>query len=223
MLKDGRVYSQPRWRLTRWLVDAGPDVPPDIRVKLTGSLFSSLPVFFGGVFSTVLVSAVIAARMQRPQFIAWLVLELVICSSRLTVLLRARAAASEARDTPTDLYVVLGLCWACSVGYGTFISMISGDWVIATLAGVSSAAMVGGICFRNFGAPRFSAAMILFSLGPVPLGAIFAGEPILWVTLLQTPLYLFAMTASGYQLNACRLVNFRDHFIEIVGAELRLI
>jgi len=140
--------------------------------------------------------------MQRPQFIAWLVLELVICSSRLTVLLRARAAASEARDTPTDLYVVLGLCWACSVGYGTFISMISGDWVIATLAGVSSAAMVGGICFRNFGAPRFSAAMILFSLGPVPLGAIFAGEPILWVTLLQTPLYLFAMTASGYQLNA---------------------
>ena len=202
MLKDGRVYSQPRWRLTRWLVDAGPDVPPDIRVKLTGSLFSSLPVFFGGVFSTVLVSAVIAARMQRPQFIAWLVLELVICSSRLTVLLRARAAASEARDTPTDLYVVLGLCWACSVGYGTFISMISGDWVIATLAGVSSAAMVGGICFRNFGAPRFSAAMILFSLGPVPLGAIFAGEPILWVTLLQTPLYLFAMTASGYQLNA---------------------
>ena len=202
MLKDGRVYSQPRWRLTRWLVDAGPDVPPDIRVKLTGSLFSSLPVFFGGVFSTVLVSAVIAARMQRPQFIAWLVLELVICSSRLTVLLRARDAASEARDTPTDLYVVLGLCWACSVGYGTFISMISGDWVIATLAGVSSAAMVGGICFRNFGAPRFSAAMILFSLGPVPLGAIFAGEPILWVTLLQTPLYLFAMTASGYQLNA---------------------
>ena len=202
MLKDGRVYSQPRWRLTRWLVDAGPDVPPDIRVKLTGSLFSSLPVFFGGVFSTVLVSAVIAARMQRPQFIAWLVLELVICSSRLTVLLRARAAASEARDTPTDLYVVLGLCWACSVGYGTFISMISGDWVIATLAGVSSAAMVGGICFRNFGAPRFSAAMILLSLGPVPLGAIFAGEPILWVTLLQTPLYLFAMTASGYQLNA---------------------
>jgi len=48
MLKDGRVYSQPRWRLTRWLVDAGPDVPPDIRVKLTGSLFSSLPVFSAG-------------------------------------------------------------------------------------------------------------------------------------------------------------------------------
>ena len=80
--------------------------------------------------------------------------------------------------------------------------MISGDWVIATLACVSSAAMVGGICFRNFGAPRLSAAMILLSLGPVPLGAIFASEPILWLTLLQTPLYLFSMTASGFRLNA---------------------
>ncbi len=202
MLKDGRVYSPPQWRLTRWLLDAGRDVPPDIRVKLTGSLFSSLPVFFGGVINTVLVSAVITARVSRPQFIAWLALELVICSSRLIVLLRARNAASEGRSTPTDLYVVLGLCWAFSVGYGTFISMISGDWVIATLACVSSAAMVGGICFRNFGAPRFSAAMIVLSLGSVPLGAILSGEPILWVTLLQTPLYLFSMTAAGYRLNA---------------------
>jgi diguanylate cyclase (GGDEF)-like protein len=202
MLKDGRVYSPPRWRLTRWLLDAGRDVPPDIALKLTGSLFSSLPVFFGGVINTMLVSAVIAARMPRPQFIAWLVLEVLICSARLLVLLRARTAATEAHDTPTDLYIVLGLCWAGSVGYGTFISMISGDWVIATLACVSSAAMVGGICFRNFGAPRLSAAMILLSLGPVPLGAIFAGEPILWVTLLQTPLYLFSMTASGYRLNS---------------------
>ncbi|MBV8746017.1 MAG: GGDEF domain-containing protein [Xanthobacteraceae bacterium] len=209
MLKDARVYSPPRWRLTRWLLDAGDDVPPNIAVKLTGSLFSSLPVFFGGIINTLLVAAVIAMRVPRPQFIAWLVLEIVICSSRLAVLLRARTAASEARETPTDLHVVLGLGWACSVGYGTFISMISGDWVVATLAGVSSAAMVGGICFRNFGAPRFSAAMTLFSLGPVPLGAFFAGEPIMWVTLLQTPLYLFAMTASGYQLNANLVATMR--------------
>jgi diguanylate cyclase len=75
-------------------------------------------------------------------------------------------------------YVLLGLCWAFSVGYGAFISLVSGDWVAATLACVSSAAMVGGTCFRNFGAPRMSAAMIVLSLGPVALGAIFAGEPI---------------------------------------------
>ncbi|MBV9235538.1 MAG: GGDEF domain-containing protein [Xanthobacteraceae bacterium] len=209
MLKDGRVYSPPRRRLTRWLLDAGPDVPPDIRVNLIGSLFSSLPVFFGGVINTVLVSAVITLRIPRAQFIAWLALELIVCGGRLLVLLHARNAASEARGTPTDGYVALGLCWACSVGYGTFISMISGDWVVATLACVSSAAMVGGICFRNFGAPRLSAAMTVLSLGPVPLGAIFAGEPILWVTLLQTPLYLFAMTAAGYQLNANLVATMR--------------
>jgi len=31
-------FSLPRWRLTRWLADAGPDVPPEIRVALVGSV-----------------------------------------------------------------------------------------------------------------------------------------------------------------------------------------
>ena len=46
MLKDPRIYSLPRWPITRWLVDAGPDVPPDIRLALIASLFVSIP---GGV------------------------------------------------------------------------------------------------------------------------------------------------------------------------------
>jgi hypothetical protein len=48
--------------------------------------------------------------------------------------------------------------------------------VIATLACLSSAAMVGGICFRNFSAPRFAAAMILISLGSSVPGALLSGQ-----------------------------------------------
>jgi diguanylate cyclase (GGDEF)-like protein len=81
--------------------------------------------------------------------------------------------------------------------------------VAATLACVSSAAMVGGTCFRNFGAPRMTAIMIVLSLGPVALGAIFAGEPIMWLTLIQTPLYLAAMSAAGYRLNANLVATMR--------------
>ena len=44
-----RVYSLPRWRVTRWLADCGPGVPEDIRVELIGNLFGNLPVFAGGV------------------------------------------------------------------------------------------------------------------------------------------------------------------------------
>ncbi len=184
-------------------------MPPDIRVALVASLFGSLPVFFGGVINTVLVAAVIAARLQRPLFIFWFVLEAVVCGARLIVLLAARRAAAVGGRTPTDIYVALGVCWAASVGYGAFISVLSGDWVAATLACLSSAAMVGGICFRNFGAPRLSAIMIILSLGPIALGAIFAGEPILWVALLQTPLYLFSMSMAGYRMNSILVSTMR--------------
>jgi diguanylate cyclase (GGDEF)-like protein len=209
MLKDARTYSLPRWSITRWLVDAGPDVPPDIRLALIASLFGSIPVFAGGVINTVLVSAVIAARLPRAPFVLWFGLEVVVCVSRVIVLIAARRAAAAGRQTPTDIYVLLGLCWALSVGYGTFISLVSGDWVAATLACVSSAAMVGGTCFRNFGAPRMTAVMIVLSLGPIPLGAVFAGEPIIWLTIIQTPLYLVAMSMSGYRLNANLVATMR--------------
>jgi diguanylate cyclase (GGDEF)-like protein len=209
MLQKTEAYSPPRWRVTRWLVDAGPDVPAGIRSALIASLFGSLPVFFGGVINTVLVSAVIALRLPRPLFIAWFAFEIMVCTTRSAVLLASRRAAVAGRETPTDLYVLLGLCWAFSVGYGAFISLTSGDWVAATLACLSSGAMVGGTCFRNFAAPRMTAVMIVLSLGPIALGGIFAGEPILWVAILQTPLYLYSMSMAGYRLNAILVTTMR--------------
>ncbi len=74
--------------------------------------------------------------------------------------------------------------------------MLSGDWVAATLSFLSAAAMVGGICFRNFGTSRLVAVMIFLSLGPCCIGAVLAGEPTLWITLLQIPFYLFAISAA---------------------------
>jgi diguanylate cyclase (GGDEF)-like protein len=51
--------------------------------------------------------------------------------------------------------------------------------------------------------------MILLSLGPVALGAVFAGEPILWVALLQAPLYLYSMSMAGFRLNAILVSTMR--------------
>src|SRR3546814_4681127 len=105
-----------------------------------------------------------------------------VCSSDLLcVLVADRRAAAKGAPTSTDLYIWLSVLWAASVGYGTFISVLSGDWVAATLACLSSAAMVGGIAFRNFAAPRLVALMILLSLGPCAVGGAMSGQPILLV------------------------------------------
>src|SRR5690606_13405454 len=100
------TYNLPRWRLTRWLADAGPDVPHDIRAAMIGGLFGTLPVFAGGVLNTLAVSGTIAARVQTAPFTAWFILELVICTERLAVLMTPRRAAREGRDTLTDIYLV---------------------------------------------------------------------------------------------------------------------
>lgn len=201
MRSDARVYSLPRWRLTRWLVDAGPGIPDDIRQALIASLFSGLPVFFGGAVNVIAVAGAIALKTQKPVFIAWFVFELVICTARLVALVIARRAALEGRRTPTDLYLLLGLAWSCGVGYGVLTTMASGDWLIASAACLSGAAMVGGICLRNFGAPRLASAMILTSIGPSLAGAALSGEPLYFIVFIQAPMYFFAMSAGAFRLN----------------------
>jgi diguanylate cyclase (GGDEF)-like protein len=206
--ENGR-YSQPRWGVTRWLADAGPGVPDDIRLALMTDLYGSLPVFAAGAVNTVAVAAVIAIREPTALFIIWVVLELVICLSRLAVLVAAHRAARQRRPTPTDLHLMLAVAWSASVGFGILISVASGDWVVAMLASLSAAAMVGGICFRNFSAPRLAGTMILLSLGPIVPGAALAGEPLLFIVFMQVPLYLSAMTVAAFRLNKMLIATMR--------------
>ncbi|MCU4181406.1 sensor domain-containing diguanylate cyclase [Bosea sp. BH3] len=203
-------FSLPRWRLTRWLADSGPDVPPDIRGALVASLFGTLPIFAGGVINSLAVSVLIAWRIPTLPFVLWCAFEIVCCALRLIVLVAARRRAARGESTPTDIYLLLGVAWAAGVGVGTFLSLTSGDWVVGALACLSAAAMVGGICFRNFGAPRMAGAMIVLTLGPVALAAPFAGEPIMLVSLMQAPLYLVSMMAAAYKLNAMLISTMRS-------------
>lgn len=201
MDRTDTTFSLPTWRVTRWLVEPGAGVPDNIRQALIASLFGTLPIFAGGVVNTILVSTAVALRKPEPLFILWLCLEIILCLSRLAVLLVAQRAVAEGRKTPTDMSITLAVCWGASVGFGTFLGMTCGDWVIATLTCLSAAAMVGGICFRNFGAPRMAAIMIVLSLGPCCLGALFSGELMLLVVLLQIPFYLYSMSAASFRLN----------------------
>jgi len=240
MQSQTRVYSLPRWRLTRWLADCGPGVPDDIRIELIANLFGNLPIFFGGVINTVAVAAAVALRKPAAPFIAWLAFEIVVCTARLIVLVIARRDALRRAETPTDVYLILGIAWSVSVSYGVVVSLASRDFMIATVACLSAAAMVGGICFRNFSAPRFAATMIVISLGSTVPGALLAGDPVFYVVVMQVPLYFGAMSAAVFTLNRMLVATMRaerensrrashdaltgllnrEGLIETVGAEL---
>ncbi|MFD1704746.1 diguanylate cyclase [Methylopila henanensis] len=209
MRSDTSVFSLPRWPATRWLAYPGPDVPVDIRHDLIRSLHGTLPIFAGGVVNSIMVAAIIAYRLPHTLFLTWLGVEVALCLVRLAVLLASFRRAAEGRETPTDLYLALGCLWAASVGFGAFITLLSGDWVASTIACMSAAAMVGGICFRNFGAPRLSAVMTILALGPTCLAAPFSGEPVMFVTFIQIPFYLISMRMAGYKLNALLVATMR--------------
>lgn len=194
-------FSLPTWRLTRWLADSGRDVPDDIRHAMVGSLFISLPVFATGLLNSLLVAAVIAAMHPTGPFFAWLAMEALICCWRLAVLMRANRLAALGRQTPTDIYLVLALVWSATIGFGAFISLTMGSWPAALLACISATAMIGGMCFRNFAAPRLTVAMIALSMLPLAAGAVMTGEWILLAIAIQVPLYLIGMGAGSYRLN----------------------
>lgn len=202
-------FSLPRWRVTRWLADAGPDVPPDIRGALVASLYGTLPIFAGGVINSLAVSFLIAWRIPTLPFTLWCAFEIVCCIVRLCVLLAARKRAARGQSTPTDIYLLLGVAWAAGIGAGTFLSLMSGDWVASTLACLSAAAMVGGICFRNFAAPRMAGVMVALTLGPCVLAAPFLSEPMMLITFMQIPFYLFSMTMAAYKLNGMLISTMR--------------
>ena len=196
----GLSFSLPKWRLTRWLTHSGQDTPADIRVALIASLFGTLPIFAGGVINTLMISGVVTWRRPEPLYISWLVLEIVLALVRVTILRSALRNAARGGNTHTDIYILLALLWAFSVGYGVFITFLNHDWLAATLAGVSCGAMAGGICFRNYGAPRLVAAMIFLSLGPMCLGALFAGEIVTAIVFIQIPFYLVSMSIASQRL-----------------------
>lgn len=197
----GLKFSLPKWRLTRWLTYTGKDTPADIRAALIASLFGTLPIFAGGVINTLMISGVVTWRRPEPLYISWLIMELVLAIIRVTLLRAALRAAPKGGNTHTDAYILLALLWAFSVGYGVFITFLNGDWLAATLAGVSCGAMAGGICFRNYGAPRLVGAMIFLSLGPMCLAALFTGEYVTAIVFIQIPFYLISMSIASHRLN----------------------
>ena len=203
----------PGWSMTRWLVEPGEQLPDTTRHTLLCSLYSTLPIFAGGVLNTIAVSALIAARMQTTAAYVWVALEILLAALRLPTLYLGRRAIREGRRGPTDLYITLAVLWSASVGYGTFMCVVSGDWGAAALACLSAGAMVGGICFRNFGAPRLVAVMIALSLGPCVIAGVLSGEPIMLLTLFQIPFYLASMSAAAFQLNRLLVRTMRAEMI----------
>jgi diguanylate cyclase (GGDEF)-like protein len=183
-----------------------------VRQRLIGTLFGGLPVFFGGVVATIVGPFAVAIHRPSPWLIAWLIMEAVIAAVRSVILVHGLKAAKSGQNTQTDLAIVFSLGWAAGLGFGCFATIASGDWMIATIACVPAAAMMGGLCFRNFAAPRMVTVMMALSLGPMGVAAILTGEPIMTTVAVLVPLFLVSMATAAFRMN--------EMFVAVLVAEM---
>lgn len=195
--------------LARWIVAPPCDVSPAIAEHLTSGLYASLPIFLGGVFNTIMVAGIAAVRHATPLFLLWLGVELALGIIRLGVLVAGRRAIASGLRPPIVTSALLSCLWAGSVGFGAFISIASHDWILAVVACLSAAGMVSGICLRNFGTPRLVMVMMVLSLVPCALAALFSQQPVLVVISIQLPLLTVAISSAAFRLNALNVERMK--------------
>ena len=188
-------------RLARWIAASPSGADAALVDRLTAGLFSSIPIFAGGVINSIVVATVAAFRHPTSLFIFWALAELILGASRFCVVLTGNRALNSARTPPITSAVLLSCAWASSVGFGAFISIASGDWKLAIIACVSAAGMVSGICLRNFGTPRLVAMMMALCLLPCAAAALLSGQAILIVISIQLPIYMATIVAAAFRLN----------------------
>ncbi len=188
-------------RLTIWLLGSRLAVPDAIASQLMNGLFASIPIFLGGILNITLVAAVAAMRHPSAAFLGWLSLEILFGAIRLGVLVHGRRAIRSGRTPPRLLAALLSCAWAGSVGFGAFLCLTSSDWVLAAIACLSAAAMVCGICLRNFGTPRLAAIMVLLALLPCAAAGLMTTEPIMPIISLQLPVFFLTIFSASFSLH----------------------
>jgi len=184
-----------------WLVGSRTSLPPAIAGQLHAGLYASLPIFFGGVLNSIAIAAIAAWRHDGAAFQLWLIIEIALGLARLPTLMWSRRALRQGRRPLEKLTLLLSCAWAASVGFGAFISLTSGDWVLAVIICLSTAAMVCGICLRNFGTPRLAATMMVLALAPCALGGLLAPDPIMAVIAIQLPIFMTTIFLAAFALH----------------------
>lgn len=214
MIDPALTFSHPRSRIARWLASTRQRVPDDVRSALVANLFGTLPIFLGGSANSLGVALLVAWWRPTPAMLVWCALEIAINATRLSLMLWSYRAARQGRETLTDLNILLTVAWGLIAGLGAGLALVGGDWSTAIVVCISAAGMVGGMCFRYVCAPRLATAVIGGALLPATIGALLSGNAILYVSAIQAPALLLAMSVAAHQLHRLLVASMlaeREH------------
>jgi diguanylate cyclase (GGDEF)-like protein len=167
-------------------------ITPAIRASLLSTLVEDIrPLLLSGM-SSAFVAMIALGRLQALWAFIWLACDALVLAARVAIVCRYRALARESATHPgpwAARYAPFALATCLVTGAGTMACVISGDAVLASLAIMVTAGLLGGIASRNAGIPHLAIAQVCLGALPIGVGGLF-GPAGYWI--LVPPLFLYA-------------------------------
>lgn len=187
----------------------GQQITPAIRSALLSTVLEDRrPLLLSGAAS-MFVALAAAVRLYQWWPLLWLALDLAILGARLGVVHRYRVRSRPAALHPgpsAARYTPFALAACLLFGLGTMGCVMSGDYVLAALAIMVTAGILGGIASRNASLPRLAVAQVCLGAVPIGIGATLADDTACWILVPPLFLYIGAM-ASVVQRHYSGLVG----------------
>ena len=172
-------------------------ITPAIRAALLSTLVEDVrPLAYSGI-SGAFVAVIALARLHALWTMFWIAADALLLASRLWIVCRYRALSRPSAPHPgpwAARYAPFGLAACLVTGLGTMASVISGDAVLASLAIMVTAGLLGGIASRNAGIPHLAIAQVCLGALPICAGGLF-GPPGYWILVPPIFMYIGAMCA----------------------------
>ncbi|VXA93757.1 Diguanylate cyclase [Burkholderia sp. 8Y] len=199
---DGRITSGMRSSLLLTLLD-------DIRPLLLAA------------GSTAFVALVALVRVHTPWTVAWLLADALLLLARVAVVYRYRAARRRQAPQPEPWarrYAPFGLVACGLTGLGAMACVTSGDAMLASLAIMVTAGMLGGIASRNAGVPHLAVSQICAGSLPIGVGALF-GPAGYWMLVPPLIVYIAAMSVvvRRHYRNLVALMTAEEEHAELAA------
>jgi len=218
-LRGKAAYTPARLAALRWLTAGGANLPPHIQNLLFTEIFGSRNAVIMGVLNGLFVNTVAQYLAGGFVFRVFIAIEIGLAICRLGVARRGAAASRMGKPTPTDMYLILAICWCVLQGAMVFAAMRTGNPVLETLAIGTAIGLAGQICARDYPAPRF--AWLLVGLCGLPLvtGMLLTGNH--WMPLILPPMLLLILGCVSLirQLHRMAVARFEAEYLSKQLAE----
>jgi diguanylate cyclase (GGDEF)-like protein/PAS domain S-box-containing protein len=174
------------------------DITPAIRSSLLSTVLEdSRPMLLSGI-AGVFVALTATVRLHELWTFLWLALDICLLAARLAIVHAYRAKSRLAPLHPgpwAARYVPVALGACLLLGLGAMACVISRDAVLAMLAIMVTAGILGGLASKNAALPRLAIAQVAMGAVPIGIGAACAADNAYWILVPPLFLYVGAMTS----------------------------